>query len=113
MVSNKFNAHTKVNQFCEIQQFFKSSKKNPSKIEKLENMLDPVTNEIIYASNGCDEVHESEDTGNEDLNDDNNLKSNIRRRKGKIISCAKETIEQGKFSTFVININLVHKYSSK
>ncbi|XP_055295045.1 anoctamin-8 isoform X2 [Sitodiplosis mosellana] len=57
-------------------------------------MLDPVTNEIIYASNGCDEIHESEDTGNEDVNDDNNLESNIRRRKGKIISCAKETIEQ-------------------
>lgn len=59
-------------------------------------MLDPVTNEIIYASNGCDEIHESEDTGNEDVNDDNNRQSNIRRRKGKIISCAKETIEQGK-----------------
>lgn len=62
----------------------------------LENMLDPVTNETIYASNGCDEIHESEDTGNEDITEDNNLKSNIRRRKGKIISCAKETIEQGK-----------------
>lgn len=59
-------------------------------------MLDPATNEIIYASNGCDELHESEDTGNEDVNEDNNLESNIRRRKGKIISCAKETIEQGK-----------------
>ncbi|XP_031619035.1 anoctamin-8 isoform X2 [Contarinia nasturtii] len=58
------------------------------------NMLDPVTNEIIYASNGCDEIHESEDTGTEYVNDDNNLESNIRRRKGKIISCAKETIEQ-------------------
>lgn len=60
------------------------------------NMLDPVTNETIYASNGCDEIPDSEDTGNEDINDDNNLESNIRRRKGKIISCAKETIEQGK-----------------
>lgn len=60
------------------------------------NMLDPMTNEIIYASNGCDEFHESEDIGNEDINEDNNLESNIRRRKGKIISCAKETIEQGK-----------------
>lgn len=59
-------------------------------------MLDPITNEIIYASNGCEDIHESEDTGNEDVNDDNNLESNIRRRKGKIISCAKETIEQGK-----------------
>lgn len=63
----------------------------------MNNMLDPVTNEIIYASNGCDEIHESEDTGNEDVNDDNNRESNIRRRKGKIISCAKETIQQGKF----------------
>lgn len=59
------------------------------------NMLDPVTNEFIYASNGCDEMHELADTGNEDINDDNNLESNLRRRKGKIISCAKETIEQG------------------
>lgn len=86
------------------------------KIEEIElgNMLDPVTNEIIYASNGCEEVHESEDTGNEDLNDDNNLKSNIRHRKGKIISCAKETIEQGNIfllisfsiiSIFSINIH--------
>lgn len=64
----------------------------------IENMLDPVTNEIIYASNGCEEVQESEDTGNEDIAEDNNLESNIRRRKGKIISCAKETIEQGKFT---------------
>lgn len=65
-------------------------------------MLDPVTNEVIYASNGCDEVPESEDTGNEELNDnDNNLKSNIRRRKGKIISCAKETIEQGNIYSII------------
>lgn len=66
------------------------------------NMLDPVTNEIIYASNGCDEIHEPEDNCNEEITDDNNLESNIRRRKGKIISCAKETIEQGKifFSIF-------------
>lgn len=58
-------------------------------------MLDPVTNEIIYASNGSEEMHESEDTGNEDVIEDNNFESHIRRRKGKIISCAKETIEQG------------------
>ena len=71
-------------------------------------MLDPVTNEIIYASNGCDEIHESEDTGNEDVNDDNNRESNIRRRKGKIISCAKETIEQGKFYVCVcVSVRIV------
>lgn len=60
-------------------------------------MLDPATNEIIYSSNGGDEIHESEDTGNEDVNEDNNFESHMRRRKGKIISCAKETIEQGNF----------------
>lgn len=58
-------------------------------------MLDPARNEIIYASNGSEEMHESEDTGNEDVIEDNNFESHIRRRKGKIISCAKETIEQG------------------
>lgn len=65
-------------------------------------MLDPITGEIIYASNGCsnEDVHESEDTGNEDANEDNNLESNLRRRKGKIISCAKETIEHGKQRSF-------------
>lgn len=66
------------------------------------NMLDPVTNEIIYASNGCDEIHETEYMASEDIIDDNNLESNIRRRKGKIISCAKETIEQGKIFTHSI-----------
>ncbi|XP_037911373.1 anoctamin-8 isoform X2 [Hermetia illucens] len=39
-----------------------------------------------------DDIHES-DAGNEDFADDNNFESNLRRRKGKIISCAKETIE--------------------
>lgn len=57
-------------------------------------MLDPVSGEMIYASNG-DDVQESEDTGNEEGTDDNNFESNLRRRKGKIISCAKETIEHG------------------
>lgn len=32
----------------------------------------------------------------DDFTDDNNFESNLRRRKGKIISCAKETIENGK-----------------
>lgn len=69
-------------------------------------MLDPVTNEIIYASNGCEEIaHEPNETtatrattaANENISIDatNRQSSNIRRRKGKIISCAKETIEQG------------------
>ncbi|XP_053958995.1 uncharacterized protein LOC128863716 isoform X1 [Anastrepha ludens] len=44
-----------------------------------------------------EDVHEStEDAGldvGDDFNDDNNFESNLRRRKGKIISCAKETIE--------------------
>lgn len=74
------------------------------------NMLDPVTNEIIYASNGCDEIHDLEDAGNEDVNDDNNLESNIRRRKGKIISCAKETIEQGMKTTLYTSNFIVPTY---
>lgn len=47
-----------------------------------------------------DDVHfvESEDTGNEEFPEyDNNLQSNLRRRKGKIIASAKETIENGNF----------------
>lgn len=32
----------------------------------------------------------------DDFTEDNNFESNLRRRKGKIISCAKETIENGK-----------------
>lgn len=56
------------------------------------------SNEIIYASNGSDGpsdyVAES-DTGNEDCVDDNNVESMLRRRRGKIISCAKETFENG------------------
>lgn len=35
------------------------------------------------------------DGGEDDFTDDNNFESNLRRRKGKIISCAKETIENG------------------
>lgn len=58
-------------------------------------MLDAARNEIIYVSNGNEEMRESEDTSNEDVIEDNNFESHIRRRKGKIISCAKETIEQG------------------
>ena len=71
----------------------KKVKKVHRKDKVIAKMLDPNSGEIIYASNGSDEVHES-DTGNEE---DNNLESTLRRRKGKIISCAKETIEHGKF----------------
>lgn len=43
---------------------------------------------------------ESEDTGNEEFPEfDNNSQSNLRRRKGKIIASAKETIENGKVLT--------------
>lgn len=65
-------------------------------------MLDPVTGETIYASNG-DDVHESEDTGNEEGTEDNNFESNLRRRKGKIISCAKETIEHGTVIFYLVS----------
>lgn len=44
-----------------------------------------------------EEIHESEDTANEEVNEENNGDSTLRRRKGKIISCAKETIENGKY----------------
>lgn len=59
-------------------------------------MLDPITGEIIYASNGSEEVPEEtaiDDFGSGNVN---NFESNMRRRKGKIMSCAKETIEHGK-----------------
>ncbi|XP_037033910.1 anoctamin-8 isoform X2 [Bradysia coprophila] len=58
-------------------------------------MLDP-NNETIYAGNGTDGLSESlHDNVNYagEFVEDNNLESNLRRRKGKIISCAKETIE--------------------
>lgn len=58
-------------------------------------MLDPITGEMIYASNGCDDdVRDTDETCNDDCGD-NDFESNLRRRKGKIISCAKETIEHG------------------
>lgn len=38
--------------------------------------------------------------GDGDFTDDNNFESNLRRRKGKIISCAKETIENGEYGIF-------------
>lgn len=58
-------------------------------------MLDPITGEMIYASNGCDDdVRDNDETCHDDCGD-NDFESNLRRRKGKIISCAKETIEQG------------------
>ncbi|XP_055372047.1 uncharacterized protein LOC129606022 [Condylostylus longicornis] len=51
-----------------------------------------------------DLVHES-DAGIDDVyastDNDNNFESNLRRRKGKIISCAKETIENGNFCTYL------------
>ncbi|XP_055601071.1 anoctamin-8-like isoform X3 [Uranotaenia lowii] len=46
------------------------------------------TNESIHDSGIIEDVHqESEDTGNEEYGDESNLESNLRRRKGKIISC--------------------------
>jgi hypothetical protein len=44
---------------------------------------------------GLHDVHQESDTGNEEYGDESNLERNLRRRKGKIISCAKETIESG------------------
>lgn len=42
-----------------------------------------------------EEIHESEDAANEEVFEESNEDSSLRRRKGKIISCAKETIENG------------------
>lgn len=41
-----------------------------------------------------EEIHESEDT-NEELTDEKNVDSTIRKKRKEIISCAKETIENG------------------
>lgn len=58
-------------------------------------MLDPITGEVIYASHGSeDDIREPNDV----QQIENDFESNLRRRKGKIISCAKETIEHGKYS---------------
>lgn len=48
-----------------------------------------LANESIHDSGIIEDVHqESEcDTGNEEYGDESNLESNLRRRKGKIISC--------------------------
>ncbi|XP_041776647.1 anoctamin-8 isoform X5 [Anopheles merus] len=47
-----------------------------------------IDSENIHDSGIIEDVHqESEDTGNEDYGDESNLESNLRRRKGKIISC--------------------------
>lgn len=57
--------------------------------------------ETIYAGNG----NGTEGLSTDDINEsdaDNNLESNLRRRKGKIISCAKETIENGKWNFRII-----------
>lgn len=63
-------------------------------------MLDPISGETIYQSNGSEDAPGMEESAvDEFCSDDNNLESNLRRRKGKIMSCAKETIEQGKSST--------------
>lgn len=58
-------------------------------------MLDPITGEMIYASNGCDDDVRDDTTTCHDDCGDTDFESNLRRRKGKIISCAKETIEHG------------------
>jgi hypothetical protein len=52
-----------------------------------------------------DSFHESEDTGNEEFFDDGTLESNLRQRKGKIMTCAKETIENGEYITCMANEN--------
>lgn len=59
-------------------------------------MLDPITGEIIYASNGSEDVPEDRAMDDFGGGNENNFESNLRRRKGKIMSCAKETIEHGK-----------------
>ncbi|XP_021695269.1 anoctamin-8 [Aedes aegypti] len=47
-----------------------------------------VASENIHDSGIIEDAHqESEDTGNEEYGDESNLESNLRRRKGKIISC--------------------------
>lgn len=57
---------------------------------------------MIYASNGADDGGlELDEVGNGDFGEENNLESNLRRRKGKIMSCAKETIENGESVDFI------------
>ena len=70
-------------------------------------MLDQ-SDETIYAGNGTEGLllddHES-DTGNEEYFDEgtnNTVKSNLRQRKGKLIKCAKQTIESGKYYIFLL-----------
>lgn len=54
------------------------------------------SSEFQFSESGqSEDIHDYEDTGNEEFTDDNNMESNLRRRKGKIMSCAKETIENG------------------
>lgn len=50
------------------------------------------SSEDVHGSTAEDAVMDAGD----DFTDDTNFESNLRRRKGKIISCAKETIENGK-----------------
>jgi hypothetical protein len=61
-----------------------------------------------------DNYHESEDTGNEEVYcDEGTLETNLRQRKGKIMSCAKETIENGKsFFLTIISFSISLTYRS-
>ncbi|XP_067622027.1 anoctamin-10 isoform X8 [Eurosta solidaginis] len=67
--------------------------------KSFENLLQSgVGGDMSSERQSSDDVHESaaEDAGldaGDDFTDENNFESNLRRRRGKIISCAKETIE--------------------
>ncbi|XP_049318320.1 uncharacterized protein LOC105227099 isoform X2 [Bactrocera dorsalis] len=66
--------------------------------KSFENLLQSGGGDMSSERQSSEDVHEStaEDAGldaGDDFTDDTNFESNLRRRKGKIISCAKETIE--------------------
>ncbi|KAL9924394.1 anoctamin 8 white walker isoform 3-T4 [Glossina fuscipes fuscipes] len=68
--------------------------------KSIENLLQQNSGEMSSERQSSEDVQESTTTaddaaieGDGDFTDDNNFESNLRRRKGKIISCAKETIE--------------------
>uniref|UniRef100_A0A0K8V6C9 Anoctamin n=1 Tax=Bactrocera latifrons TaxID=174628 RepID=A0A0K8V6C9_BACLA len=66
--------------------------------KSFENLLQSAGGDMSSERQSSEDVHESaaEDAGldaGDDFTDDTNFESNLRRRKGKIISCAKETIE--------------------
>lgn len=72
--------------------------------KSIENLLQQNSGEMSSERQSSEDVQESTTTaddaaieGDADFTDDNNFESNLRRRKGKIISCAKETIENGKY----------------